>query len=74
MPTMTFYISGVHCNECLYLRRLLQHIFIFQVSTVLQYDKILVMSKGSIVEFGHPEVLAQDPNSLLSGIIHDQSS
>ena len=46
--------------------------FILQVSTVLQCDKILVLSRGKVVEFGAPDQLLTDPTSHLSGIVNEQ--
>lgn len=45
-----------------------------QVSTVLESDKIVVLSRGRVVEYGEPEVLLSDPNSQLSYIVQDQTN
>lgn len=40
-----------------------------RLSTVLQYDKIVVMDKGSVAEIGPPEQLRRNPESLLNQLI-----
>ncbi|XP_067942774.1 ATP-binding cassette sub-family C member 10-like [Watersipora subatra] len=45
-----------------------------RVSTVLQSDKILVLSRGRVVEFGSPNELLADANSHLSSIVSEQTN
>ncbi|KAF6033652.1 ABCC10 [Bugula neritina] len=44
-----------------------------RVSTVLQCDRIMVMSRGRLVEFGVPEKLLANPESQLSSIVNQHS-
>ena len=40
-----------------------------RLSTVLQYDRIVVLDKGTVAELGTPDELRADPASLLSQLI-----
>ncbi|KAM4602664.1 ATP-binding cassette sub-family C member 12 isoform 2-T2 [Polymixia lowei] len=40
-----------------------------RIHTVLQADRILVMNNGEAVEFDHPEVLKQRPDSLFASLL-----
>ncbi|KAG7258897.1 hypothetical protein CRUP_025519 [Coryphaenoides rupestris] len=40
-----------------------------RLNTVLQSDRILVMDQGQVVEFDHPDVLRQKPDSLFSALL-----
>ncbi|CAK6983103.1 ATP-binding cassette sub-family C member 12-like [Scomber scombrus] len=39
------------------------------INTVLQADRILVLDHGEVVEFDHPDVLKQRPNSLFNSLL-----
>ncbi|XP_040898346.1 ATP-binding cassette sub-family C member 12-like isoform X1 [Toxotes jaculatrix] len=40
-----------------------------RINTVLQADRILVLNHGQVVEFDHPHVLQQRPDSLFSSLL-----
>lgn len=40
-----------------------------RLDTVVDCDKILVMDSGEAVEYDHPQVLLQNPNSYFSKMI-----
>ncbi|KAM7405574.1 hypothetical protein PAMP_000014 [Pampus punctatissimus] len=40
-----------------------------RINTVLQADRILVLDQGEVVEFNHPDVLKQRPNSLFTSLL-----
>ncbi|XP_042276009.1 ATP-binding cassette sub-family C member 12-like isoform X1 [Thunnus maccoyii] len=40
-----------------------------RINTVLQADRILVLDHGEVVEFDHPDVLKQRPNSLFTTLL-----
>lgn len=56
--TMLFRI----CNLFLYL----QH----RLSTILDYERIIVLEQGRIVEDGNPRQLQQDASSLFYALLH----
>ncbi|CAG8852307.1 30075_t:CDS:2, partial [Racocetra persica] len=39
-----------------------------RLRTVVDYDKILVLDAGRIVEFDHPYILLQKPDSMFRGM------
>uniref|UniRef100_A0A3Q3MIA8 ABC transporter domain-containing protein n=1 Tax=Labrus bergylta TaxID=56723 RepID=A0A3Q3MIA8_9LABR len=43
--------------------------FTHRINTVLQADRILVLDHGEVVEFDHPDVLRQKPESLFSHLL-----
>jgi ABC-type multidrug transport system fused ATPase/permease subunit len=36
----------------------------------MRNDRIMVIDKGRIVEFGAPDLLVKDPNSIFSNIVY----
>ncbi|KAI9220785.1 hypothetical protein BC828DRAFT_382676 [Blastocladiella britannica] len=42
-----------------------------RISTVIDFDRILVLSHGEIAEFDSPEVLLRDPQSMFYGLAKD---
>ncbi|KAL4709187.1 hypothetical protein ACJJTC_008115 [Scirpophaga incertulas] len=42
-----------------------------RLNTIMDSDKILVMSSGQAVEFDHPYTLLSDPNSYLSAMVNE---
>ncbi|KAF1784575.1 P-loop containing nucleoside triphosphate hydrolase [Phytophthora cactorum] len=42
-----------------------------RVETILDYDKILVLKQGHIVEFGSPSELLNKPNSEFAGMLQN---
>ena len=44
-----------------------------RLSTVIDYDRILVLDKGRVVEFDPPQVLLQRPNSLFAALVREAS-
>ena len=53
--------------SCIHI--LLQIMIAHRLSTVLDSDKILVMDKGRIVEFGHPQDLLKRPGGLFRSMV-----
>lgn len=45
-----------------------------RVTTILNCDRILVMSNGKVVEFDRPEVLQKQPGSLFAALLATASS
>ncbi|KAH8581949.1 ABC transporter family [Cryptosporidium sp. chipmunk genotype I] len=41
-----------------------------RVQTVLDYDKIMVLDSGKIVEFDHPNLLLSNPKSIFYSLVH----
>lgn len=41
-----------------------------RVQTVLDYDKIMVLDSGNIVEFDHPNLLLSNPKSIFYSLVH----
>ena len=41
-----------------------------RINTVLDSDRVLVMSDGGVAEFGPPHRLLQNPDSLFYGLVH----
>ncbi|KAL0217854.1 hypothetical protein RCL1_008703 [Eukaryota sp. TZLM3-RCL] len=44
-----------------------------RISTVMDYDRVLVVSEGKVVESGNPKELASDGSSLFSSFVRDAS-
>lgn len=42
-----------------------------RLNTILDYDRVLVMSGGEIAEFDSPQSLLEDPNSLFYAMAKD---
>ncbi|CAG9860600.1 unnamed protein product [Phyllotreta striolata] len=40
-----------------------------RLNTVMDYDKILVLDAGQLIEFDHPHVLLQNPNGILTDMV-----
>ncbi|CAL8110800.1 unnamed protein product [Orchesella dallaii] len=45
-----------------------------RLGTVIEYDKILVLSNGELVEFDHPHVLLQNSNGQLSKMVENMGA
>ncbi|EAZ51601.1 ATP-binding cassette, sub-family C (CFTR/MRP), member 2; Canalicular multispecific organic anion transporter; multidrug resist, partial [Cryptosporidium parvum Iowa II] len=43
-----------------------------RVQTVLDYDKIMVLDSGKIVEFDHPNLLLSNPKSIFYSLVHGE--
>lgn len=43
-----------------------------RLNTIIDYDKVLVMDKGTVVEFDKPSVLLQDQDGVLSELFRNQ--
>eukprot|EP00026_Physarum_polycephalum_P005751 Phypoly_transcript_05789.p1 GENE.Phypoly_transcript_05789~~Phypoly_transcript_05789.p1 ORF type:complete len:624 (+),score=83.26 Phypoly_transcript_05789:135-1874(+) len=41
-----------------------------RINTIMDYDKIMVLDAGSVVEFGDPTSLVQDPNSVFHSLVY----
>lgn len=44
-----------------------------RISTIIDYDRIIVLDSGSIIEFDSPSVLLQNPDSVFSQLYHSHS-
>lgn len=42
-----------------------------RLNTIMDSDKVLVMSSGEVVEFDHPYILLSDPNSQFSSMVRE---
>jgi ABC-type multidrug transport system fused ATPase/permease subunit len=40
-----------------------------RISTIADYDKVIVMSDGELVEFGTPHALLQKPGGVFNGMV-----
>ena len=45
-----------------------------RLDTVLDYDMLLCLDKGRVIEFGTPKELANDPDSYLSSMLAETGS
>ena len=43
-----------------------------RLNTIIDYDKVLVMDKGTVVEFDKPNVLLQDKHGVLTELFRNQ--
>jgi len=43
-----------------------------RLNTIIDYDKVLVMDKGTVVEFDKPSVLLQDSDGVLTELFRNQ--
>lgn len=43
-----------------------------RLNTIIDYDKVLVMDKGTVVEFDKPSVLLQDKDGVLTELFRNQ--
>ena len=43
-----------------------------RIDTVMEYDRVMVMSEGKVMEFGLPQVLLEDCNSMFYHLYHGQ--
>ena len=41
-----------------------------RLATVMDYDKILVLGKGKLLEYDSPDVLKNDPESYFAQLVH----
>ena len=44
-----------------------------RLNTIIDYDRVLVMDKGSVIEFDSPRVLLQDKDGVLTELFRNQS-
>ncbi|XP_037300590.1 LOW QUALITY PROTEIN: multidrug resistance-associated protein 4 [Manduca sexta] len=42
-----------------------------RLNTIMDSDRVLVMDKGTVVEFDHPHILLSDPNSKFSSMVRE---
>ncbi|KAG6461030.1 hypothetical protein O3G_MSEX012378 [Manduca sexta] len=42
-----------------------------RLNTIMDSDRVLVMDKGSVVEFDHPHILLSNPNSSFSSMVRE---
>lgn len=42
-----------------------------RLNTIMDSDKVLVMSSGQVAEYDHPYVLLSDPNSHFSAMVRE---
>uniref|UniRef100_A0A3B4TXQ8 ATP-binding cassette, sub-family C (CFTR/MRP), member 12 n=1 Tax=Seriola dumerili TaxID=41447 RepID=A0A3B4TXQ8_SERDU len=45
-----------------------------RIHTILQVDRVLVLDHGQVIEFDHPDVLKQRPDSLFSSLLQTHRS
>jgi ATP-binding cassette, subfamily C (CFTR/MRP), member 1 len=45
-----------------------------KIQTVLNYDRILVLNNGELVEFDHPQNLLQNHNSVFKALVDEALS
>ena len=43
-----------------------------RLDTIADFDRILVLSAGQVVEFGAPQALLSDPSSVFASMMRDQ--
>jgi len=41
-----------------------------RINTIMDYDKIVVLDAGTVVEFGEPSALMQDSNSVFRSLVY----
>ena len=44
-----------------------------RLNTILDYDKVMVMDRGKVIEYDKPDVLLQDENGVLTELFRNQS-
>eukprot|EP01127_Copromyxa_protea_P010841 TRINITY_DN2685_c0_g2_i4.p1 TRINITY_DN2685_c0_g2~~TRINITY_DN2685_c0_g2_i4.p1 ORF type:complete len:931 (+),score=213.14 TRINITY_DN2685_c0_g2_i4:1731-4523(+) len=42
-----------------------------RINTIMDYNRVMVLDKGKIAEYGNPQVLLQNPNSVFSGLVRE---
>ena len=45
-----------------------------RLNTIMDYDKVLVMEQGRVVEFDKPEILLQNKNGFFARLVQTQSA
>jgi ATP-binding cassette subfamily C (CFTR/MRP) protein 1 len=45
-----------------------------KLDTILDFDKVVVMNQGSLVEYGEPHRLLEQQGSVFKGLYEDSSS
>nr|XP_022339096.1 ATP-binding cassette sub-family C member 9-like isoform X1 [Crassostrea virginica] len=43
-----------------------------RISTILKYDRVMVLDKGTVKEFESPQTLLKNPDSLFSSLVHSK--
>ena len=46
---------------------------VHRLNTIMDYDKVLVMEQGRVVEFDKPQVLLQNKNGVFARLVHTSS-
>lgn len=42
-----------------------------RLNTIINFDKVMVLGKGKLLEFGDPQVLKDDPNSIFHSMVNE---
>ena len=45
-----------------------------RLNTIMDYDKVLVMEQGRVVEYDKPEILLQNKNGFFSRLVQTQNN
>lgn len=43
-----------------------------RISTILKYDRVMVLEKGEVKEFDSPQTLLKNPESIFSSLVHSK--
>ena len=49
-------------------------LFSFRLDTIMKSDRVLVMDRGTVVEFDSPKVLLGSKRSFFYGLVHSNKS